>query len=48
MIWLFTLGMISLCLIHKGFRKVVFWISGALIGTFGLIVVLAQINHWQL
>jgi hypothetical protein len=34
MIWLFALGIIWLCLIHEGFRKLVFWIAGISVGIF--------------
>jgi hypothetical protein len=28
MVWIFALGVIGFCLMHKGFRKFVFWIAG--------------------
>lgn len=41
MIWIFALGIIGFCLVHKGFRKAVFWLAGILvIGT-----VLVVIHH---
>lgn len=48
MMWIFALGIIGFCLVHKGFRKVVFWLSGLGVGVFGMIVLLANINHWQI
>lgn len=43
MIWLFALGIIWFCLIHEGFRKVVFWIGGLSLGL-GAMFTLAAIS----
>jgi hypothetical protein len=46
MIWIFALGIIYFCLVHEGFRKVVFWIAG--IGaTLFIIVMIGQVMTFK-
>jgi hypothetical protein len=39
MIWIFALGIIWLCVVHEGFRKVVFWIGGIGAGLFVMVMI---------
>jgi hypothetical protein len=41
MIWIFALGIIWFCLVHEGFRKLIYWLLGG--AGFLLLVLYANI-----
>ena len=43
MAWIFALGIIWLCLIHDGFRKLCFWLGG--LGIVGIMIAVAAGLH---
>jgi len=45
MVWLFALGIVWLCVAHKGFREVVFWIAGITAGICIAVVLFAVIHR---
>lgn len=43
MAWIFALGIISLCVFHKMFRQIIFWLVG--LGMLGIVIAVMAALH---